>query len=106
LFAKGQGVVSISNADIGFAISVDRVVFGAGIATTDLVASRTLKDLVLKIAGTADQLTIQNYFVRTDGFYKIDELRFADALADASETLTRDTGRRRWQRRAPGLRHR
>ena len=37
-----------------------------------------LSDLIFKIAGTTDQLTIQNYFTRADGFYRIDELQFAD----------------------------
>jgi Ca2+-binding RTX toxin-like protein len=55
--------------------SVDQLILGAGIATTDVILSRVVNDLRLLIAGEPDLLTITDYF-NTIGH--VEEIVFAD----------------------------
>jgi Ca2+-binding RTX toxin-like protein len=59
----GQDVIE-DNGDSGVN-SADKVVFKDGIAATDLRLSRSGNDLIMKLAGATDQLTIKNQFYDT-----------------------------------------
>ena len=77
LFAPGDGNDTIDNyadptLDPG---KIDRIVFAAGIATTDVLASRNNDDLVLTVNGT-DTITVTGYFLNND--YQVDQVVFAD----------------------------
>lgn len=53
--------------------------FGADVAAADIVASRAGDHLVLQRRGSAEQVTIQDYFRKNAaGGYVADEVRFAD----------------------------
>jgi Ca2+-binding RTX toxin-like protein len=56
----------------------DTLLLGAGIATTDITIgqARDGADLVIKINGTSDQITIENGL--SDGYYFVDQIKFAD----------------------------
>ena len=55
---------------------LDQVQFLAGVAPADLVLENHANDLVVKINGTTDQLTVGSYFVSPDN--KVDHFVFAD----------------------------
>jgi Ca2+-binding RTX toxin-like protein len=82
-FNRGGGQDAINNyEDVaqGAVKPVDVIVFGADVLTSDIVVTRNwYGDLTLSIAGTADTLTVKNYF-QNDGAtsYAVDEIRFAD----------------------------
>ncbi len=76
VFNLGDGQDQIVNAADDHAVSVDTIELGAGIAVDDVVLNRTGNDLTVKV-GTADALTVQNYF-ETGGAQKIDRIQFAD----------------------------
>src|SRR5690606_15086145 len=60
--------------------NLDRIVFKAGVAAADVLARRRGEHLVLSINGTADTLTVVNYFVGDGaGGWAIEEIRFTDA---------------------------
>ncbi|OHX35831.1 hypothetical protein BJL95_22590 [Methylomonas sp. LWB] len=61
-FGQGDGqdlIVSVVDGTVG---KVDTLRFAAGIAPDDLVLTMTATDLVIRIAGTTDQLTVQDFF--------------------------------------------
>ncbi|MBB3221963.1 beta strand repeat-containing protein [Pseudoduganella umbonata] len=63
LFGKGSGQDTVYNYDSdAVGANADKVLLGAGIATTGITLLRSYNDLVLKINGTDDQLTVQGYF--------------------------------------------
>jgi Ca2+-binding RTX toxin-like protein len=67
----------------------DRLEFGTGITTSDVTVSQANSglDLVLKIAGTSDQVTLW-YFAYEE--YRVDEVRFADSTVwNVAELITR-----------------
>lgn len=64
LFGRGAGVDTIMNGDADLLwVNADKVLLGAGIAPIDLSLKRSNDDLVIKIKGTNDVLTIASYFV-------------------------------------------
>ena len=77
LFSLGDGQDIINEYDGGS--GYDRLVFGAGIAPGDVIVSQANDgyDFVLKIAGTADQVTIR-YGNAWYNEYRVDEVNFAD----------------------------
>ncbi len=90
LFDRGDGQDTISDWDYGGRGSVDRVVFGSGIAASDITASRSGSNLVLKIADPAnpaatDQITIENWDNAT---YRIEQAQFADGTSLTMAQLT------------------
>lgn len=82
-FSRGGGQDTIDNYEAvaqGAVKPVDAIVFGAGVASTDIVVTRNwYGDLILTIAGTTDSLTVSGFF-QNDGAtsYAVDEIRFAD----------------------------
>ncbi|WP_031435808.1 calcium-binding protein [Methylobacter tundripaludum] len=75
LFNRGGGQDTISDYDYT-AGNIDTVRFGAGIATGNIIFSRSDNDLVLSINGTTDQLKIQNW--ASGDYYRIERVQFAD----------------------------
>ncbi|WP_267872151.1 calcium-binding protein, partial [Massilia niastensis] len=80
LFGKGRGQDTVYNYDNDTqGTNADKVLLDAGIATTGVTLLRSYGDLVLKINGTDDQLTIQGYF-NSDGATDsaVETIQFAD----------------------------
>ena len=78
-FDKGDGQASINNFHTGTGTSA--LVLGSDVAPGDVALSNPsgTHDLVLSIAGTNDQVTVQNEFapVAATGSYRVDDIRFA-----------------------------
>jgi len=81
LFGRGDGQDTIYDVD-GTAGNTDTLVFKAGVAPSDILLSRVADSLVLKIAGSTDQVLINNYFT-SDGTagWVIEEIRFTNDTA-------------------------
>ncbi|WP_322835870.1 calcium-binding protein, partial [Verminephrobacter aporrectodeae] len=81
LFGKGDGQDTIGG-DYGRATDKFNVLqFKAGVAPSEIVATRSGFDLVLSIAGTADKVTIDHFFYNDDPantYNPIQQVRFAD----------------------------
>jgi len=58
----------------------DKVVFGAGITNDNVILSRNDDDLIISVADSTDQLTIENMFRNSSGFqfYLVEQFQFAD----------------------------
>jgi len=54
------------------------IAFGEGIKSEDVETIRNGRDLVLKIKGTTDQITIKEYYYYTDETWKIENIAFSD----------------------------
>ncbi|WBO24461.1 calcium-binding protein [Sphingomonas abietis] len=81
LFNLGDGEVTVD--DVGSAVDVDTVVFGAGITVSDISVSydpANPTDIILTIGSNGDKLTLKHQDV-TDGARSIEELRFADGIS-------------------------
>ncbi|MEQ9106467.1 MAG: calcium-binding protein [Limnobacter sp.] len=81
LFGKGSGADTVYNYDSDtVGTNADSILLGAGIATTDITLTRNYYDLIIRINGTDDSLTVQNYFYEdgTSG-YVVENLKFADS---------------------------
>ena len=72
----GQDIIN-NNAD---GTGTDAIVFGATINKENVVAERRANNLVLRVDGTEDSITVSNYFFNIDAAasYIVDEIRFAD----------------------------
>ncbi len=78
VFGRGSGQDIIVNFDAGKP-SGDLVQLGAGIATGDVAMAQRGDDLVLRINGSSDQLTVTNYFLNGGtGANALEKIRFAD----------------------------
>ncbi|WP_145840404.1 calcium-binding protein [Denitratisoma sp. DHT3] len=79
LFGRGDGQDTISNYDITQG-KQDVLRFKTGIAPADVVVSRQSNNLILKIAGTQDQVMVQNYFSNDGAFnaYGLESIQFED----------------------------
>ncbi|MDR6539341.1 calcium-binding protein [Variovorax soli] len=78
-FGRGDGQDRILDKDTTIG-NLDRIVFKPGIAEADVQTVRVGDHLLLKVAGTSDQIQIDNYFAgdATAG-WAIEEIRFSDA---------------------------
>ncbi|RMR74285.1 Calcium binding hemolysin protein [Pseudomonas savastanoi pv. fraxini] len=90
-FNAGDGQDTIFNADTDAEGSkVDVIRFGSGIAVSDVVVTRNYYDLVLKIKGSSDSVTVQSYFddvtVANHG-YAVDQINFADGTIWSVENI-------------------
>ena len=82
LFNRGDGQDTINDFGINWgygSVGTDKIVFGTGIALSDLTASRVGDHLVLKIndpanPGATDQITIENWF--SNSGYQIENFSF------------------------------
>jgi Ca2+-binding RTX toxin-like protein len=87
LFGRGDGQDTINNDGNSYGTpdplttKLDVLRFKEGVAASDVSLARIGADLVLKINGSTDQITIRNYFT-DDGLsprgYAVDEIRFSD----------------------------
>ena len=75
LFARGAGNDLVSDTD-ATAGNVDTVQMAAGILASDVSGSRSGNDLVLRIAGTSDTLTLGSFFSGASS--EIERVAFAD----------------------------
>ncbi|MET2465924.1 calcium-binding protein [Ralstonia sp. SM1864_UCD524_TZ4] len=81
VFNSGWGQDTIYNYDISPGRS-DVITFGDGIATSDIVATRSGDDLILSLRNSSDRVTVQSYFYSdATGPYRIDEVHFADGTS-------------------------
>ncbi|MEV9069062.1 calcium-binding protein, partial [Klebsiella quasipneumoniae] len=67
----------------GFAADVDALVFGVGIAASDILVEHSAEapqDVVLRIAGTTDRVVLRHQSL-SDGTGSIEEVRFADGTS-------------------------
>lgn len=84
LFNRGDGSDAILDNPYEVAVTpTDRVVFGAGIAATDLAVRRSGYHLVLDIAdpanpAAADRLTLRYWYADNTPYCRIESLVFAD----------------------------
>ena len=90
----GQDVIYNSDSSAG---RMDVIEFGNGITAAMVTAERSWDNLVLRIAGGTDSITVSNYFLRIDdgGKSYVDEIRFADGttwnVAAVKQRTTRIT---------------
>ncbi|MHA7685913.1 calcium-binding protein [Cupriavidus sp. PET2-C1] len=78
LFGRGSGKDTISSADTT-AGKQDVIQLGNGITTDDVKAARDGNNLVLTLKGSADILTVANYFYNDATYgYQVEQIRFAD----------------------------
>ena len=78
LFGRGSGADIIT--EDGDASSIDVIRIDAGIAPADISARISAKDLVLRINGTTDQITVTGAFAAGAGAAsKIERIEFADS---------------------------
>ncbi len=97
LFNRGDGQDRITG-DAG-----DIIRFGLGITPTDISVTRSYDDLIIRINGTADQLTVVAFFFPLYSTYQIGQVAFSDGTiwdaatfmdfvaihgTDSAETLT------------------
>jgi Ca2+-binding RTX toxin-like protein len=79
LFGRGDGQDIVYEYDTT-AGNTDKIIFKSGVAPADVLLSQNGSSLVLKIAGTADQITVANYFTNdAAGGWTVEEIRFSDA---------------------------
>ena len=86
-FARGWGADTVQNyesASNGF----DTIEFAADIQPGDIRASRSGSNLVLSLNGSADRITVTNYF-QNDGAtsFAVDEIRFANGTRWSISTI-------------------
>ncbi|MEQ9726992.1 calcium-binding protein [Pseudomonas sp. WHRI 8822A] len=86
-FARGWGADTVQNyesASNGF----DTIEFAADIQPSDIRASRSGSNLVLSLNGSADRITVSNYF-QNDGAtsFAVDEIRFANGTRWSISTI-------------------
>ncbi|GAB58547.1 hypothetical protein RNAN_1520 [Rheinheimera nanhaiensis E407-8] len=80
LFGRGDGQDTIYNhnsADHNNPLSHDRLLFKAGVALEDVEYFRLHNDLVFRIAGSTDTITVSDWFNNT-GSYKLQAVEFSD----------------------------
>jgi serralysin len=66
--------------------NLDTIQLGNGIAPTDVTIGHGVRNLTIKINGTADQLTLSDWFLHD--VYKIEQVKFADGtLWDVADLL-------------------
>ncbi|MNY84494.1 Bifunctional hemolysin/adenylate cyclase precursor [compost metagenome] len=77
IFNLGDGQDTISDYSAGVA-NTDTLSFGAGIAPADVTPVRSGLDLIFKLAGSTDQITVKNWFSEAKQYYQIEQVKFAD----------------------------
>jgi Ca2+-binding RTX toxin-like protein len=87
LMERGWGQDNIDNTDYSVG-KLDIIQFAEGILATDIIVTRDSNNLILKMTGTTDQLTVSNYFDGDGtGAYKIEEIKFADGTVWDVDTV-------------------
>ncbi|MDP1886979.1 calcium-binding protein, partial [Polaromonas sp.] len=78
MFGLGDGQDTIYDND-GTAGNIDRIQFGSGVAPAGVTVSRSGSNLVLRITGTTDTLTVSNYLANNSVTpWSIEEIAFGD----------------------------
>nr|MDA8124879.1 hypothetical protein [Deltaproteobacteria bacterium] len=77
LFGRGAGQDTVIDGD-STAGNLDTILLDADIAPTDVMLIRNGNHLVLSIEGTADTLTVNNWFLNESAVYQVENIRFAD----------------------------
>jgi Ca2+-binding RTX toxin-like protein len=91
LFALGDGQDVINNYDTG-ATNTDVLSFGPGILSSQVSASRLEDDLVLKVNGTEDQVTVEGYFINNgNSDYSLASITFEDGTSWNMDDVTQLT---------------
>ncbi|TAK52261.1 MAG: hypothetical protein EPO27_01575 [Betaproteobacteria bacterium] len=85
LFDRGSGQDMIRNLDSDPADTTDVLQFSATIAPADLLRSKSGNDLVLAVAGTADEVRLDEYF--SGGTALIEQIAFADGTVWTEQTI-------------------
>ncbi|AXW07499.1 calcium-binding protein [Ralstonia solanacearum] len=81
IFNSGWGQDTLYNYDTTAGRS-DVISFGEGIATSDIVTTRSGDDLILSLRNSSDKVTVQSYFNSdATGPYRTDLVRFADGTS-------------------------
>ncbi|WP_321161943.1 beta strand repeat-containing protein [Verminephrobacter aporrectodeae] len=81
LFGKGDGQDTINSASDSAADKLNVLQFKAGVAPSEIVATRSGSNLVLSIAGTTDKVSISDFFYNddpTNNWNPIQQVRFAN----------------------------
>lgn len=75
-FFRGDGGDTVTDFDSAVG-NLDKVLYAADILPSDVQASRSGNNLVLRLTGTTDQVTVTNYF-QNDGAtgYSVEQIRF------------------------------
>ena len=84
VFGRGYGSDSISNYDEGIG-RYDVIRMQQGISLTDISLARIANDLVVKIVGTWDEVTIKDYYL--DDAYKIDAIHLFDGTVITAQDM-------------------
>lgn len=79
-FGLGQGKDTISNSDAdAIGVNLDRVLFDAGISSSQITVRRSNSDLVLSINNTDESITLSSYFLNdATSSYVVEQIVFAD----------------------------
>ena len=90
-FDLGDGADVISDggslySDLG-PLTGDELRFGAGIASTNIAASRSGVDLLLKHSNGTDRITIKDWF--SDTYFQIERFTFSDTTWTAAQVTSR-----------------
>lgn len=100
VFGRGDGVDAIVDFDFTAEQATDVLQLRAGVLPGDVIVNRVEDDLVLGIAGTADQLSIESYFAsvfvvppfagigRTVQAYQVELIQFVDGTLWDAVALT------------------
>ncbi|MDD5586000.1 MAG: calcium-binding protein [Alphaproteobacteria bacterium] len=83
VFGRGYGQDTINNTHTGNGQSV--LVFNSDTAPADVVVTRSGYHLVIAIAGTSDQVTVQNYFYGSS--YNLAAVQFSDGTSWNYQTV-------------------
>ncbi len=89
-FNRGDGSDTINDngSHSGMASYNDRLIFGSGIATSDIGARRVGNDLLITVAGQAgDQINVKHWFGSAYGEYRIEQVLFADGTVWSHDDL-------------------
>jgi Ca2+-binding RTX toxin-like protein len=90
LFNRGDGQDVISDDDRFYYQKLDKLVFGEGIAATDVTVTRSGNDLMLKIndpgnPGASDEIKIENWDTI---WYRIEQVEFVDGTTWSAAQLS------------------
>ncbi|MDR2875602.1 MAG: hypothetical protein LBV44_06715, partial [Methylobacillus sp.] len=92
LFGKGDGqdIVGVSSYYDASANKLNVLQFKEGVASSEIIVTRSTSHLVLSIAGTTDSVTIYYFFNAdnpTDPYNPVQQVRFADGTIWDIETI-------------------
>ncbi|MEW6246292.1 MAG: calcium-binding protein [Nitrospirota bacterium] len=84
LFGPGAGEDTLLDYDVT-AGNLDLIQMAAGVLPSAVFVSRNVDDLVLRLDGTTDQLTVQSFFL--DPAYRVERVSFSDGTQWDEEAI-------------------